>query len=73
MVPRFRVGTSDKQRSLHFFRSEAHAYHWLAERGWLRYLRARERRAVVNVARFEDCSGAVIDVGCGTWRARPRG
>jgi 2-polyprenyl-3-methyl-5-hydroxy-6-metoxy-1,4-benzoquinol methylase len=65
-VTRFRVGPTDKQLSLHFFSSESRGYHRRAERGWLQPLRARERRAVADLARFDDCSGSVIDVGCGT-------
>ena len=65
-LTRFRVDNTDKQQSLRFFRAEASAYHRLAERGWLRHLRARERRAVADLARFDACSGSLIDVGCGT-------
>jgi SAM-dependent methyltransferase len=65
-VTRFRVGPSEKQRSLRFFGAESRKYHRRAEHRWLRPLRARERRAVVDLARFDACSGPVIDVGCGT-------
>lgn len=65
-MTRFRVDAKDKMRSVQFFRAESRAYHRRAERGVLRYLRARERRVVTDLARFDACRGHVIDVGCGS-------
>ena len=62
----FRVGPRDKARAVHHFESLSDAYNRAVERGPLKYMRARERRAVFDLARFDDPSVAtMIDVGCG--------
>jgi 2-polyprenyl-3-methyl-5-hydroxy-6-metoxy-1,4-benzoquinol methylase len=62
----FRVGPRDKARAVHHFQSVSDAYNRVVERGPLKYFRARERRTVLDFARFDDPSVAtMIDVGCG--------
>jgi 2-polyprenyl-3-methyl-5-hydroxy-6-metoxy-1,4-benzoquinol methylase len=64
-MTRFQVGADDKAHSVRYFQSSSQTYHRQAERGSLRHLRARERQAVFDLARFDQCSGRMIDVGCG--------
>lgn len=64
-VTQFEVGAAEKLRSVQYFRSQSQAYHRVRERHVLKYLRAREREAVFDLARFDACSGAMIEVGCG--------
>lgn len=65
-MTRFPVRAEDKVRSAQYFQSRSHAYNRLVERGVLKYLRARERQAVFDLARFDDSTiQTMIDVGCG--------
>ena len=65
-MTRFQVGAQDKAQSVHYFQSSSQTYHGQVERGRLKHLRARERQAVFDLARFHQCSGRMIDIGCGT-------
>lgn len=65
-MTRFQVGAEDKALSVHYFQSSSQTYHRQAEMSSLKHLRARERQAVFDLARFNQCSGRMIDVGCGT-------
>jgi 2-polyprenyl-3-methyl-5-hydroxy-6-metoxy-1,4-benzoquinol methylase len=60
------VSPRDKARAVRHFQSLSAAYNRVVERGPLKYLRAPERRAVLDFAKFDDPSVAtMIDVGCG--------
>lgn len=62
----FPVSAEDKARALRHFQSQSHAYNELVDRGALKYVRARERRALFELAEFGDPSiTTMIDVGCG--------
>ena len=65
-MTRFQVGAEDKAHSVQYFQSSSQTYHRQLERRSLRHLRARERQAVFDLARLNQCSGSMIDVGCGT-------
>lgn len=65
-MTRFRVGPEDKACALRHFESQSHTYNRVVERGALKYLRARERRALLELAELGDPSTAtMIDVGSG--------
>lgn len=65
-MTRFQVGAEDKARALRHFQSQSHAYNRVVERGALKYLRARERQALLELAELGDPSIAtMIDVGSG--------
>jgi 2-polyprenyl-3-methyl-5-hydroxy-6-metoxy-1,4-benzoquinol methylase len=65
-VTQFPVVAEDKARALRHFQSQSHAYNQLVERGALKYLRARERQALFELAELGDPSIAtMIDVGSG--------
>jgi ubiquinone/menaquinone biosynthesis C-methylase UbiE len=65
-MARFRVGAEDKAHSVHYFQSSSQTYHGQLERGRFKHLRTRERQAVLDLARLCQCSGRMIDIGCGT-------
>ncbi len=65
-MARFQVGAQDKAHSVHYFETSSQAYHGQLERDRLKPLRARERQAVFDLARLCQCSGRMIDIGCGT-------
>jgi 2-polyprenyl-3-methyl-5-hydroxy-6-metoxy-1,4-benzoquinol methylase len=65
-VTQFQVGAEDKARALRHFQSQSHGYNRLVERGALKYFRARERQALLQLAEFRDPSiSTMIDVGSG--------
>jgi SAM-dependent methyltransferase len=65
-VTQFQVCAEDKARAARYFQSHSDAYNRRVERGALKHLRARERRALFELVEFEDPSVAtMIDVGCG--------
>jgi 2-polyprenyl-3-methyl-5-hydroxy-6-metoxy-1,4-benzoquinol methylase len=63
----FRVEMSDKQKALDYYELHSGDYEQSAGFGPLRFLRAQERRTVVEAAGFEALAvpGEVLDVGCG--------
>jgi len=62
----FRVLEIHKRRAFDYFDGLAGRYEKTAGRGPLRFLRDRERRAVLAFARFDDCTKrTMVDVGCG--------
>jgi 2-polyprenyl-3-methyl-5-hydroxy-6-metoxy-1,4-benzoquinol methylase len=65
-VTQFQVFAEDKARALRHFQSQSHGYNRLVERGALKYFRARERQALLQLAEFGDPSiTTMIDVGAG--------
>jgi 2-polyprenyl-3-methyl-5-hydroxy-6-metoxy-1,4-benzoquinol methylase len=65
-VTKFQVCAEDKARAARYFQSHSDAYNRRVERGALKHVRARERRALFELVEFEDPSVAtMIDVGCG--------
>jgi len=65
-VTQFQVYAEDKARALRHFQSQSHGYNRLVERGALKYVRARERQALLQLAEFGDPSiSTMIDVGSG--------
>lgn len=65
-MTQFQVCAEDKARALRHFQSQSHGYNRLVERGALKYVRARERQALLQLAEFGDPSIAtMIDVGSG--------
>jgi 2-polyprenyl-3-methyl-5-hydroxy-6-metoxy-1,4-benzoquinol methylase len=65
-VTQFQVYAEDKARALRHFQSQSHGYNRLVERGALKYVRARERQALLQLAGFGDPSKTtMIDVGSG--------
>jgi SAM-dependent methyltransferase/uncharacterized membrane protein YbhN (UPF0104 family) len=62
----FQVQAPDKMRAVAFYHRASRHYQASVERGPLRLLRRRERRAVLQLACFGATSAStVIDVGCG--------
>jgi SAM-dependent methyltransferase len=60
------VDARSKTRAIRHFDARAERYDVLVSRGPLRFLRVRERQAVLDLARLHDPSKrTVIDVGCG--------
>jgi 2-polyprenyl-3-methyl-5-hydroxy-6-metoxy-1,4-benzoquinol methylase len=65
-VTQFQVCAEDKARALRHFQSQSHGYNQLVERGALKYVRARERQALLQLAEFGGPSiTTMIDVGSG--------
>jgi ubiquinone/menaquinone biosynthesis C-methylase UbiE len=60
----FRVRKDDKMKALKYYESLSKDYNSAVEHGVLRYLRTRERRAVLAFADFVP-GKSMIDVGCG--------
>jgi SAM-dependent methyltransferase len=60
------LGAAGKARAIRHYDECAKNYDRIVSRGFLRYLRLREREAVLHLAALEDASKrTVIDVGCG--------
>jgi 2-polyprenyl-3-methyl-5-hydroxy-6-metoxy-1,4-benzoquinol methylase len=60
----FRVKERDKQRALQYFAAKSSHYYRTVERGPLKWLRKRERNAVLQLAAFQP-GRTMLDVGCG--------
>lgn len=62
----FQVTATDKSRAADYYESTAQHYNESVSKGPLRYLRDRERQAVLGFAAVSDpTSKTLIDVGCG--------
>ncbi len=61
---RFQVQERDKQRALEYFAVRSKHYYRCVERGPLKFLRDRERKAVLRFAELA-APGTLLDVGCG--------
>ena len=62
----FRVQSIDKARATGYYERIADGYNDAVARGPLKWLRTRERNAVLRLAAFDDASKrTLIDVGCG--------
>lgn len=53
-VTKFQVCAEDKARAARYFQSHSDAYNRRVERGALKHVRARERRALFELVEFED-------------------
>ncbi len=62
----FRVELADKLRAIDYFDGLSTRYDHAVNRGFLRWIRERERRHVLSLCALGEAGGSLIDVGCGS-------